>query len=160
VRARKRFSAPGSERGRGASSLSSSTLRVTKRRCATFFGAISIFFEPELLPTVAHEPEVAGSALIAAGLVTLLLVLFAPPVLCGTKALAATCMADCVRIGMGPGDVIAIGLFGRFVSRKTLGNLTLGKPRAMKPGSAGVVSMRVMRDEVVGSRLKGSRTGR
>jgi hypothetical protein len=35
---------------------------------------MSIFFAPELLPTVAHELEVAGSVLIAAALVALLLV--------------------------------------------------------------------------------------
>jgi hypothetical protein len=127
---------------------------------------MSIFFGPAVLPTVAHD-ELAPFASLATGEGLVCFIgfgtLFAPLVLCGEKAIAATCMvAELVRTGndIGTGDVIAIGLLGKLVSRKILGNLTLGNPRATKPGSAGVVSTRVIRDDVVGSRLKGSRTGR
>jgi hypothetical protein len=112
---------------------------------------------------VAHELLAAGSFAIATGdgLVGFA-VLFAPATLCGANVVAPACMAEFERTGkvMGAGDVTAVGLLGRLLSRKILGNLTLGNPRATKPGSAGVVSTSVMRVEVVGSRLKGSRTGR
>lgn len=124
---------------------------------------MSIFFGPAVLPTVAHvllplESVVAGDGLVG------FVVLFAPATLCGggAKVVAAGCMAELTRTGkvMGAGEVIATGLLGRLESRNILGNLTLGNPRATKPGSGGVVSTSVIRVEVVGSRLKGSRTGR
>jgi hypothetical protein len=126
---------------------------------------MSIFFGPAVLPTVAHD-ELAPFASFATGegLVAFIgfATLLAPLVLCDAKAFAATCMTELVRTGkdIGTGDVIPIGLLGKLVSRKILGNLTLGNPRATKPGSAGVVSTRVIREDVVGSRLKGSKTGR
>jgi hypothetical protein len=119
-----------------------------------------MFFGPADLPTVAHELPPFGS-LVTGELLLDFGALLAPAILCGANAVAPACIEELVRIGkdMGAGDVIT-GLFGRLVSRKTLGNLTLGKPRATNPGSAGVVSTRVIRVEVVGSRLKGSNTGR
>ena len=90
--------------------------------------------------------------------------LFAPATLCeaGANVDAAGCMTEFTRTGkvMAAGEVIATGLLGRLESRNILGNLILGNPRATKPGSGGVVSTSVIRVEVVGSRLKGSRTGR
>lgn len=123
---------------------------------------MSIFLGPLDLPTVAQELE-SVEACTGLGLLGFELS-FVTTVPIEGKADVEACTLGAVRTGsdLGVGEVTGamLGLLGRFVSRKISGNFTLLKPRAAKPGSAGVVSIREMRVDVDWSRLKGSRTGR